>query len=167
MQFEIEQRLPGSPEAVEAALLEPRFWDAVADVATHAKPELLDQDDKGRFVHQRLRFRFIAKLPAAALAVLDPTRLTFVQAATIDRSTHTARFHIEPDYYAERLDAAGGWALRPTSSGSRRTYDFTLRVRFPLVGPHVERAILSGLEAYADQEEAVLERWLDGQASSG
>jgi hypothetical protein len=35
-----------------------------------------------------------------------------------------------------------------------------LRVRFPLVGGRVERAIVSGLEEHAELEAQVMTRWL-------
>lgn len=166
VQFEMDQRLPGPPDAVLAALLDRRFWDAVGEVATQAKPELLDQDRRGRFVRQRVRFRFVAPLPTAAQAVLDPARLSFVQNATIDCSAHTARFLIQPDHYADRLKADGSWSVGATTHGSERHYQVNLQVNYPLVSKLVERAILSGLESYSVEEEGVLRQWLDGDHRS-
>ena len=160
MHLRIEQRVAAPVSDIEAALLDGAFWDEVSAAGTVAQPRLLDQVVDGDHVHQRIRFRFVASLSSAARAVLDPEKLTFVQDADIDRSTHRAHFKIVPDHYASRFEASGGWVLEADGDSARRIYDADLHVHFPFVGGQVEKALGAGLRTYAEQEAEVLGHWV-------
>jgi hypothetical protein len=94
-------------------------------------------------------------------AVLDPARLTWVEEAQLDRATHVSTFAIVPDHYADRLRCSGTFSLEEEPGGTtlRRT-EADIKVRYPLVGGKVERAIVSGLAEHAAREAEVVTRWL-------
>ncbi|HUQ39712.1 MAG TPA: DUF2505 family protein [Acidimicrobiales bacterium] len=161
MRFRIEQRFPGSVDDVEAILIDPRFLERLASLPKLGKPELLEQVNDGDIVRQRVRYAFAGDLNSAARAVLDPARLTWVEESALDRSTHRTTFRIVPDHYADRLSCAGTFALQPDTDGATvRVAEGELKVKMPLVGGKVERAILSGLEEHAELEAEVVREWL-------
>jgi hypothetical protein len=110
-----------------------------------------------------VRYAFAGELSPAVTAVVDPAKLTWVEDSTSDRGTHRSTFRIVPDHYADRLTASGTFTLQPDGAGSRRIAEGDVRVRFPLVGSRVERAIVSGLEEHAEAEADAMSGWLAEQ----
>jgi len=160
MRFHIEQRFDAPLERVEAALLDPAFLERLAALPRLGRPQLLDQRDDGDLVHRRVRHAFTGELSSAVTAVVDPAKLTWVEDATIDRRTHRTSFRILPEHYRDRLTASGTIVLQPAGAGTRRVAEGDLRVRFPLVGSKVERAIVGGLQEHAVAEERAMQEWL-------
>ena len=160
MDFRIEQELGGTPDTVIDVLLDPAFVDARAALPKLGDAELLElsRDDGG--ARQRVRLRFTAELAPAVTAVVDRDRLTWVDVATYDVANHRADHTIEPDYYADRLACSYSDVVTPAEGGARRVLEGAVRVRMPLVGGRVERAIVSGLRDYAVAEAALLNTWL-------
>ena len=163
MRFSIEQVFPGPLERVEAALLDPAFLSSLATLPKLGAPELLDVTENGTTVHRRVRYRFTGDLSPAVTAVVDPAKLTWVEDAYVDRSTHRTTFRILPDHYGSRLKCSGTFALTEVPGGVRRMLDADLRVSFPLVGGKVERAIVSGLREHAALEADALRDWIAQQ----
>jgi hypothetical protein len=163
MRFSIEQVFPGPVERVEAALLDPAFLKSLASLPRLGAPELLDVTENGMTVHRRVRYRFTGDLSPAVTAVVDPAKLTWVEDATVDRSTHRTTFRILPDHYGSRLKCTGTFVLTEVAGGVRRVLDADLRVSFPLVGGKVERAIVSGLREHAALEADALRDWMAQQ----
>lgn len=161
MRFRIEQVFHGDIGSVEAAFVDPAFIERLASLPKLGKPQLLDQRVEPDRVHQRTHYAFAGDLNAAARAVLDPRKLTWVEEATLDRSTHTTTWVIKPDHYADRLECRGTFVLREEGGGgTRRIAEGDLRVHMALVGGRVEKAIVSGLQEHAAAEEVVLNQWL-------
>lgn len=163
MRFALEQRFPAPLGDVEAALLDPAFLARLGALPALGSPELLDSQDDGDVVRQRVRYRFAGELSPAVTAVVDPRRLTWVEEIAFDRSRHQGRHRIVPDHYGDRLRCSYATELRPDTDGTRRATVGDLRVRFPLVGGRVERAIVSGLAEHARLEADVLAGWLAEQ----
>ena len=161
MRFRIEQHVAAPLHDVATALLEPRFLELMATLPKLGRPELLTQERTGNLVHQRVRYRFAGELNAAARAVLDPERLTWVEDSTTDCELHHTTWRIEPDHYADRLSAEGTFDLRADgTSATVRVAEGELKVRMPLVGGKVEGAIVSGLREHAKAEAEALATWL-------
>lgn len=160
MRFRFEQRFDAPIERVEAALLDPGFLDRLGELPKLGRPQLLDQRDEGDLVHRRVRYAFVGELSSAVTAVVDPAKLTWVIDSTADRRTHRSTFRIVPDHYRDRLQASGTYTLHAEGGRTRRVAEGDLRVRFPLVGSKVERAIVSGLAEHSAAEEAALRDWL-------
>lgn len=161
MKFRIEQRLAVSPAAVEEALVDADFIAATADLPKIGGAELLDQERDGTRVRQRIRYRFTGELSSAVTAVVDRDRLTWVDESDYDLATRTSAHRIVPDHYGNRLEASYSSRLETDGDGAtRRIAEGAVKVRMPLVGGRVERAIVSGLEEHAGAEAELLERWV-------
>lgn len=161
MRFRISQTFDGGLVEVQEALIAPAFLERLASLPKLGRPELLDQRREDDLVHQRVRYAFAGDLNAAARAVLDPARLTWVEESTLDRATHRTTFRIVPDHYADRLSCDGTFVLSEDGgAATTRVAEGDLRVKMPLVGGKVERAIVSGLQEHAELEADVLREWL-------
>ena len=110
--------------------------------------------------HKTEAMRFTGNLAPAVTAVVDPSKLTWVDHATFELAARGARHEIRPDHYADRLSCRFDDVLHPTDDGSRRVLTGTLQVRAFLVGGKVEGAIVSGLREYTAAEGALLNEWL-------
>jgi len=160
VRFRIEQRFPGDVDAVEEALLDPAFLEALGRLPKLGSPRLLDRRDDGSLVHRRVHYRFAGELSPAVTAVVDPARLTWIEESTLDRRTHRTTFRILPEHYPDRLRSSGSFTLTADGPATTRVAVGEIDVRFPLVGGRVEKAIVSGLREHAAIEEGVLADWL-------
>jgi Protein of unknown function (DUF2505) len=158
--FRIEQRVDAPVDAVEAALVDAGFVAATADLPKIGGAQLLEQRRGGQHVRQRIRYRFTGELSAAVTAVIDRDRLTWIDDADHDLGAHRSEHRIVPDHYRDRLQASYATRLQPDGGGTRRVVTGSVKVRMPLVGGRVERAIVTGLEEHARGEAGLLSRWL-------
>jgi hypothetical protein len=160
MDFRIEQRLHGSPDEVEDVLLDAMFVSARADLPKLGDAELLHVRREAASATQHIRLRFTAPLSGAVTAVVDPQRLTWVDEAAYDLRTHVAEHRVVPDHYGDRLHCSYRATIEADGSGSTRMLAGIVKVRMPLVGGKVERAIVSGLAEHAVAEAELLNEWL-------
>ena len=163
MRFRVQQRFTAALAAVEAGLLDPAFLGPLAELPELGAPALLDTTVAGRTVRQRVRYRFAGNLSPAVTAVVDPARLTWVEETTYDLEAHRGEHRIVPDHYAGRLASSYVSRLETGGDGAVstvRTIEGDVRVRFPIVGGKVERAIVGGVSEHAGLEKDVLMRWL-------
>jgi Protein of unknown function (DUF2505) len=164
VRFELIQRLRAPLEAVEAAYVDPEFLAELGRLPKLGHPELLEQQDRGDQLWQRVRYAFVGELSPAVKAVVDPKQLTWVEESTLDRASHTTTFRIVPDHYVRLLEASGEITLaaeggdRGVLTVRRSTGDLVVHV--PFVGHKVESAIVSGLREHADLEVDAAERWV-------
>lgn len=164
VRFSLEQRFSAPLEVVEAAFVDPALLAEMATRADLGRPVLLAQDDRGPAVSQRVRYAFTGHLSPAVTRVVDPHRLTWVEASELNRATHRTDFDILPDHYDDRLSCSGTVTLAAVEGGTRRVVDGELTVRFPLVAAKVERAIVSGMHDHADAEAGFVQSWLERSA---
>ena len=161
MRFRLEQRIPAHPDAVQAAVLDPGYFEQLATLPKLGDPELLSQEHTEDCVVQRVRYAFVGELNSAVRKVVDPDRLTWVEESEVEVSARTTRFRIDPDHYASMLSASGViQVIDDGEGGSVRTASGEVNVRVPFVGSKVERAIVTGLVDHAAAEEAALRAWL-------
>jgi Protein of unknown function (DUF2505) len=160
MDFEIEQRIDGAPDAVVALLLDEQFLTARAQLPKLGGTEVLELTRDATRARLRVRMRFTAELSPAVTAVVDPAKLTWVDDAEFDLGARDARHEIQPDHYPDRLAATYRDALHPDNGATRRVLTGTLKVRALLVGGRVESAIVAGLREYAAAEAELLQEWL-------
>jgi hypothetical protein len=156
--FTIEQRLRAGVDDVQALLLDPSYVAARAELPKLGEPELVEHSVDGDQAVQRVRLRFVAQLSAAVTAVIDPSRLSWVDEATWRLSEHRADHVIVPDHYADRLRCTYSETLTTHEGGTRRVTTGTLKVRVMLAGGKVEGAIVSGLRDYAAVEVGLIDR---------
>ena len=167
MRFRLEQRFPSPLPAVEAALFDPAFLDRLATLPALGRPELLRREEVGHIVHMDVRYAFAGELSGAVTAVVDSARLTWVDAAELDRRSHRSRHRILPDHYQNRLTCSYTTELHEADGATVRVAEGELSVHFPLVGGRVERAIVAGMADHARHEQAALVAWLAEGAEQG
>jgi hypothetical protein len=168
VQFDIDQRYPAPVSAVLAAYTDRSLYEALVAGTRVGKPEVLDVVRDGAAATVRLRYRFTAELPAAALAILDPGRLTWVEETRYDLERATSRTVLRPDHYGDRLSASATARFDADTAqpgGCRRRVMGEVSVRgVPLVGGRVERAIVDGLREHLTDEAGAVRRHLEAAA---
>lgn len=167
MKFELAQTYAGAtPDEVVAAYTDPNLYATFEGLTKVAPPEVVSREATGDHVSLTLRMRFVAELNAAARAVVDPGKLTWLQEERYDLRAHTATVVFQPENYADRFSCSGGYEFAPDPgdpSATRRTVRGDLRVRMLLVGGQVEGALVSGLREHFAEEQPLVARWLDQQ----
>jgi hypothetical protein len=161
LRFRLEQRFSAPVEVVEDAFLDPALLAELATVPQLGRPELLSSATHDDVVTRRVRYAFAGELSPAVTRVVDRDRLTWVEHSEFDRRAHRGILRVRPDHYADRFTCSATVAFDPAGAGSRRVVEGDLRVRFPLVGVAVERAIVAGLRDHAAAEEQVVQAWLE------
>jgi hypothetical protein len=165
MDFRIQEQITAPARAVTSALVDADFLAATAGLPKIGGAELLEQHRDGARVHQRVRYRFTGDLSSAVTRVINRDRLTWVDESDHDLTARRSDHRIVPDHYADRLQATYSMQVDPDGDdASRMLVTGTVKVRMPLVGGRVERAIVSGLEEHAAAEADLLGRWLAGSA---
>lgn len=163
MQFEAEQRIAAPREAVEAAYVDPAYLVSLGDLPKIGEPQLLDQEQEGARVRQRVRHRFTGDVSGAVRRVVDPARLTWVEERVFDRATHRSDVCIVPDHYGNLLETRMTiFFLADGDTTTVRHITGEVKVHVPIVGGRVERAIISGLKEQAAVEAEALERYAAG-----
>ncbi len=162
MRFLLDQHFTAAPDAVARAFADPALYHSFHDLPKMSLPEVLAHETRGQEVLLQVRYRFKGDLSPAARAVLDPQRLSWVEHARHDLATRTTTFRMVPDHYGDRFRCSGSYRFEPEGAGTRRHCEGELRVKAPLVGAAVERAIVSGLREHLEDEAAVVEAFLSG-----
>ncbi len=161
MNFRLEQDFPGTVDEVADVFVDPDLFDHLRQVDDLGRPELLEKVDEGATVRLRVRYAFTGELSPALTAVVEPSRITWVEESTLDRSTHRTEFHIVADHYPDRLRCAGHVELHDNGAGgTRRVAEGRLDVRIPFIGGKVERAVVDGLVDQAATQARVVGEWL-------
>lgn len=169
MRFELIQRFAADPDRVAAAFCDPAYYEALAEVPALGHPEVLSAEAEGEVVHLKVRYRFTGELSSAARAVLDPARLTWVEDSRHDLGNRSVTFKMVADHYADRFTSNGRYRFDPVPADPNATVrhaEGEVKVRAPLVGASVERAIVSGLKSHLADEVTVMERFLARQGPS-
>lgn len=160
MRFTVDQPFTFPPDVVARAYTDPALYDAFQDLPKMSRPEVLSREVVDDKVELQIRYRFSGELSAAARAVLDPSRLTWVEHSTHDLPRLTTVFRMIPDHYADRFSCTGRYQFQPNGSGTHRHCEGEIKVRALLVGGAVENAIVSGLREHLVEEVAVVESFL-------
>ena len=164
MRFSVGQAIAAPRSAVEAAFLDEGFYQALGGLSGIGVPQVLERRPDardGNLVHLEVRYAFSGNLSGPARAVLDPDRLTWVDRSTFDRTAHRIDFEMIPDHYGDRFECRGSYRFEVVDDRTtRQVMEGDLRVRYPVVGAVVERALIVGLREHIDEEARLLERWL-------
>jgi len=157
MRFRTEQRFEAELAAVMAQFCDPGLYPTLVGLPKISAPVVLDHSTDGSHVHLRLHQRFTGELPAAALAVVDPAKLSWVEEIHFDLSRAAATTRLMPDHYADRLTCSGRYTFVASAAGHTvRRLEGDLKVRVPLVGGKVEGALVSGLREHAADEQPLI-----------
>jgi hypothetical protein len=161
VRFTVEQALPGTVAQVLAAVTDERYLATLGELPTVGEPEVLDRTQEGDLVRQRVRYRFTGDLSPAVTRVVDRDKLVWIDEHAYDLASGRASFRIVPEHYADRLRCGGTERFTATEGGTTtRTVDAELRVRWPVVGGLVERAIASGFQQHLAEEARLVGRFL-------
>lgn len=156
--FRIEQAVAAPPDRVVAAFGDPERFDVEHQVPEVGAPRILQHRSRKSTVELRLRYHYIGSLSPAARRVLDPDKLTWVQELTVRAAERRAEFRMVPDHYPDRLRCHGQFLFDELDGGAStlQVMQGELVVSFPLVGPVVERGLLSGVRRYLAAEAPAL-----------
>jgi Protein of unknown function (DUF2505) len=162
VQFRIEQRIAGDRLDVARAYANRDMYATLHGLPKIAAPKVLsrDVDGDGEIVRLRIRYRFVGDLPSAAAAVLDPSKLTWVEESTHDLSKLSVTWRLVPDNYGDRFRAKGSSSYRSLGEHTVRQTTGDLVVKTPFVGGLVERALVSGLKEHLDAEGPRVAAWV-------
>ncbi|MCC5952449.1 MAG: DUF2505 family protein [Acidimicrobiia bacterium] len=168
MRFQISQPIAAPVDEVVDLYCTPSFFTSLDPSERIATPQLVDHREDGDVVVMALRYRFVGDLPSAASRFVQADKLTWVETTTVQRAAARATSTLAADNYPQLLEASA--TVTFTSAGNRpadarpatmRTVDGTLRVKVPLVGSRVERAIVDGLREHLAAEAAAASAALD------
>jgi hypothetical protein len=148
-------------EAVEDAFLDSALLTELAALPHLGRPELVSSRVDGAAVVRKVRYAFTGHLAPAVTKVVDPSKLTWVEHSEYDSTTHRGTLEIRPDHYPDRLTCSATVRIDAAGAGAVRIVEGDLRVRFPLVGGKVERAIVGGLRDHAAAEARAVQARLD------
>lgn len=160
MRFALDQRFSAPPEVVSRAFADPELYRAFAGLPKMTAPDVLAHAVDGDVVTLQIRYRFDGDLSAAARAVIDPARLTWVEHATHDLAMRTTTFRMVPDHYGDRFRCSGAYRFASDGGGTLRQCEGEIKVRALLVAGAVEQAIVSGLREHLEEEVPVVEAFV-------
>ena len=160
VKFGFEQRWAATVDEVIEVYLDPAFWSELTELRTTRAPEVLGVERNGDRAVVRLRYALSVDLPKEAARFLDPGDVTWVEETTWDLPGRTAQVRFLPAQGGGLLRASATADLHEDAGEALRRIRGELKVRVPLVGGRVERAIVDGvgehLEAEADAVAARL-----------
>lgn len=160
MRFQIEQRFAADVDAVAQAYADPALYAALDGLLKLSQPEVVSHQVEGDTVVLQVRYHFGGELSAAARAVIDPARLTWVERSTHDLGQRRTTFTMVPDHYRDRFTCEGSYRFEAVDGGCRRRGEGDLRVKALLVAGAVEAAIVSGLKEHLVDEVPVVEAFV-------
>lgn len=160
MRFEITQRFDEPPLGAISGLTDPSFLSALVAEGPIGAPSVVDTNVGDNTIVQRVRFKFVGELPSSVTSVVDPDKLSWIEASDWDLETRRATHEIEPDHYPDRLSASYASVIRATAGGSERIVTGELKVHVPLVGGRVEKPIVTGLVDFAAAQAEAFNQWL-------
>ncbi len=160
MDFTLHQEIPAPADAVDAALVNPEFLTRMDELPKLGSAEIVTNARDGDIVKLQVRYLFQADLSAAVTRVVDPARLTWIEDSTCDLSSRLTTCVIRPDNYANLLEGSYEATISVTDAGCVRTVRGRIKVRVPLLGGKVEKAIVGGLSENSDAQTALLTEFL-------
>ncbi|MGZ4682884.1 MAG: DUF2505 family protein [Acidimicrobiales bacterium] len=162
MRFHAEQTFSAPVDRLLALFTDAEFYPTLSGLPSIGAAEIVEHSTSGDTVRISLRQRYTGDLPSAALAFIDPSRLTWVEELVFDLERRRATTRLLPDHYPDRLTCRGVYVFADLSGGrSTRRLEGDLKVRAPLVGGRVEQALVSGLREHAVAEQQLIELRLE------
>ncbi len=154
MKFGFEQRWIAPVDDVMATYLDPDFWSGITSFSNMAPPELLgiDRDDDAGRALVRIKYRVDAKLPSQAARFIDPNNVAWVQETEWDLSALSAKVRFLPVQAAGLIHAQA--TIDVTSDGDETVRELRgeFRVKIPLVGAKVEKAVVGDIGTNLEEE---------------
>ena len=152
MRFGFEQRWAATVDEVVEVYLDPGFWSELTELSSTRAPEVLGIERAGDRAVVRLRYALSVDLPKEAARFIDPGDVTWVEETTWDLPRRAAEVRFLPAQGAALLRASATAAMHDEVGEALRRIRGELKVRIPLVGGRVERAIVEGVGEHLDAE---------------
>ncbi len=162
MRFDLALPVGVPPERAVSAYGAPSFYEGTAGRSDISVRGVVDREDQGEVVVIRVRFAFTGSVSSAVRAVVDPAKMTWVTRTEIVPTAAHATWEVLPDHYPDRLSARGTYRFAEGERGPASTVvhvEGDLKVHVPFVGGKVERAVVSGLRGYLEEQVASLPAW--------
>lgn len=163
MRFEISQDFRHDPRSVDGAYADPALYPTLVGLPNLGRMEVRSHQRDGDTVRLSVHVMFVREFSPAVAAAIDPSKLSWVQESVMDLAAGTATFRFIPDNYGDRFSASGSTRTAAKGDGARRTLTGEVKVRAPLVGGRVEKAIVEGLEEYLAAEAALVDAFIDAR----
>jgi hypothetical protein len=167
MRFEARQRIQGSVDEVERALLDERYLAfLVAHHGVLLEAQRIEQTDGGDQVRRRIRYRPKPVIESIGPKRVPPEWFAFIETSTYDRRNHTLTFTNTPTStsIAKLMVNTGVLRLRDVGGQTERTLEGEIKLLLPflmkplaLIG---EKVIQSEGMKILDGEVPVLNRFI-------
>lgn len=163
MKFGFEQRWAAPVDDIMATYLDESFWTGLDGFSKMTPPVLLgiDRDDSAATALVRVRYRVDATLPAQASRFIDPDDVSWVQETEWDLRTNRAQVRFVPVQAAGLMRASATIEVRTDGDETIRALRGEFRVRIPLVGGRVEKAVVGDIGTNLEEEADAVARFLD------
>ncbi len=160
VKFDFTQSFDASTADVLDAYTDSEFWSGIEDLTATSVPSVLDVRRNGDRITVELRYQLVVDLPSEAARFIDTSSVTWVEASEWDLRSATSQTRFLPDQAARLMTATAESRLIDTASGSKRAVSGELKVRIPLLGSRIERAIIGGIGDHLDEEVTAIEKFL-------
>jgi len=162
MKFGFEQRWTAPIDDIMATYLDESFWNGIEGFTKMAPPELLDiaRDDAAGTALVRLRYKVNAQLPAQAARFIDPDDVAWVEETSWNLVERTADVRFLPVQAAALMRANATIVVGTEEDETFRELRGEFKVKIPLVGSKVERAVVGDIGTTLEEEADAVARFL-------
>ncbi len=167
MRFEVRQRINGTVEEVEKAILDERYLDfLLKHHGVLLEVQLLERKDDGDVVRRKVRYRPKPVIKSVGPKEVPPEWFAFVETSTYDKRRKELQFRNVPtsNKIADMLLNTGTLRLRDSGGQTERTMEGEIALKLPfLLKPLAvigERLIHSEGLKILDNELPVLNRFI-------
>ena len=167
MRFESRQRITGTVDEVERAMLDPRYFEFLLKhhgVLLEVQP--LEVKDEGDKVRRKVRYRPKPVIQSIGPKQVPPEYFAFIETSTYDRRKKELSFSNVPTSNAisKMLVNTGTLRLREVGGATERTMDGEISLKLPLLMKPLamigEKIIQSEGLKILDGEVPVLNRFI-------
>lgn len=160
VKFNFEQRWSADADDVMAILTDQDFWEGLSGLTTTSAPEVLGVDIRGSTTVIRLHYRLAVDLPTEAARFIDTSNVSWIQETVWNLDDRSAKVAFLPDQAGRLIGASATTRLLQSEGGSVRKISGEVKVRIPLLGSRVERAIVEGVGDHLAEETALVQNQL-------
>lgn len=162
MKFGFEQRWTAPVDDIMATYLDESFWTGIEGFSNMAPPELLgiDTDEQAGKALVRLRYKVNAQLPAQAARFIDPDDVAWVQETEWDLAALSAEVRFLPVQAAALMRASATIRVGTDDDETFRELRGEFKVKIPLVGSKVEKAVVGDIGTNLEEEADAVARFL-------
>jgi hypothetical protein len=177
VRFSVRQPVGQPPETVLGLLVDADFYPKLGELGAISPPIVRRRTvvpdaagGRGR-VELDVEYRFAGTLSGPARAILDPATLSWVDHTVVDLARGQAEFRMEAIHprFAHIFRSHGTWQVEVDTADPARSalvMEGEVEVGVPIVGPVVERAMVTGLHEHLALMARLLEAEGDPQASA-